>query len=284
MAQKPSALVLIAISSALALAQPAVAQQPKAQMPPAAEKGQTPPPPAQGQGGQQQGPAPARPYKQISVQFPQPTPDASFDAFRKQLAGIVQKKDRAALGALVVSQGFFWDTSGGDKADKTKSGLDNLAAALQLDDKEGGGWDMLDAASQDGSMEPSQVHQGYMCSPAGPKLDANAFNEVLKTTETGPEEWAFPTGNGFEVHGGPQPKSKVTEKLGAILVRVVPDENAPESNNQNQQAAPLVRIVTPEGKFGYVSEDSLAPLIFEQLCYTKDGNSWRIAGYVGDDQ
>ncbi len=31
---------------------------------------------------------------------------------------------------------------------------DHLAAAIQLDDKEGGGWDMLDASSQDGSMEP----------------------------------------------------------------------------------------------------------------------------------
>jgi len=286
MGYKPTALVLIALSSAIALAQPAAAQQPKAQMPPAgAQKGQTPPAQgeqAQGQPAQQQGPAPARPYKQVSVQFPQPAPDPGFDAFRKQLADVVKKKDRAALGPLVVAQGFFWETGSGDKADKAKSGPDNLAAALQLDEKDSGGWDMLDAASQDGSMEPLLSHQGAMCSPAGPKLDGEAFNEVLKTTQTGPEEWAFPTGAGIEVRAAPQAKAKVADKLGAILIRVMPDDSAPPP--QNQQQAAFVRVVMPDGKFGYVSEDAIAPLLFEQLCYLKDGNTWKIAGYVGGDQ
>jgi len=34
--------------------------------------------------------------------------DASFDAFRKELAEIVKKKDRAALAGKVVAKGFFW--------------------------------------------------------------------------------------------------------------------------------------------------------------------------------
>ncbi len=122
-----------------------------------------------------------------------------------------------------------------------------------------------------------------MCSPAGPKLDGDALShEVLKTTQTGPEEWAFPTGDSIEVRAAPQAKAKVAEKLGAILVRVMPDDSAPAP--QNQQDVAFVRIVTPEGKFGYVSEDAIAPLLFEQLCYLKDGNTWKIAGYVGGDQ
>jgi hypothetical protein len=40
-------------------------------------------------------------------------------------------------------------------------------------------------------------------------------------------------------------------------------------------------VVVPSGKVGYVPTDSIAPLASDQLCYLKDGSSWKIAGYVG---
>ena len=43
------------------------------------------------------------PYKPVAIQLPATTTDASFDAFRKQLTGIAQKKDRAALAGLVAA-------------------------------------------------------------------------------------------------------------------------------------------------------------------------------------
>ena len=46
-------------------------------------------------------------------------------------------------------------------------------------------------------------------------------------------------------------------------------------------AAGKLRIVTPAGKAGYVSVDSIAPLGNDQLCYVKDGGGWKIAGYIG---
>ena len=67
--------------------------------------------------------------------------DAGFEAFRKQLGEAAQKKDRAALAKLVVAQGFFWEAENGDKADKKKSGADNLAAALGLANKDSDGWE-----------------------------------------------------------------------------------------------------------------------------------------------
>ena len=42
-----------------------------------------------------------------------PIADASFDAFRKRLGEIAERKDRAALAALIVSKGFFWEQEGG---------------------------------------------------------------------------------------------------------------------------------------------------------------------------
>ena len=46
-------------------------------------------------------------------------------------------------------------------------------------------------------------------------------------------------------------------------------------------SAAYVRIVTPGGKAGYVSVDSIAPLGNDQLCYVKDGGGWKIGGYIG---
>ncbi len=85
-------------------------------------------------------PAPIKPYKPVAVTPPAPYNDPGFVAFRKQLADVAAKKDRAALAKLVVAQGFFW-MQDKDLADKRKSGIDNLAKAIDLDAKDGSGWD-----------------------------------------------------------------------------------------------------------------------------------------------
>src|SRR5689334_10962690 len=46
--------------------------------------------------------APPMPYKAVPVKPPQPVNDATFNAFRQQLAGIAQKKDRTALAAIIA--------------------------------------------------------------------------------------------------------------------------------------------------------------------------------------
>src|SRR5882757_3935819 len=77
--------------------------------------------------------APPKPYKPVAVTLPQPYSDPSFEAFRKELGEIAGRKDRAALAGEVVARGFFWMADGGDKANKRKPGIDNLAAAIGLD-------------------------------------------------------------------------------------------------------------------------------------------------------
>ena len=34
-------------------------------------------------------------------------------------------------------------------------------------------------------------------------------------------------------------------------------------------------------EFGFVASDALLPLPGDLLCYAKDGNTWRIAGFFG---
>src|SRR5690349_1829014 len=114
-----TALVIMGALAPLS-AQP---QQPKSTPAPAQ--------PPQAQQPDQQAPAPAQAYKPVTVQLPKPLADPSFEAFRKQLVTIAQKKDRAGLGR-VVAQNFFWIPEDQDAADNRKSGIENLAKAIGL--------------------------------------------------------------------------------------------------------------------------------------------------------
>lgn len=261
--------LIVTACLALALATPQAAAQ-------APRPGQAPPGPAQRGPAQ---PAPPRPYKAVPVTLPQPSADPSFEAFRKQLAEIADRKDRAALARLVANN-FFWMGEKGDKANRRKSGIDNLAAAIDLDNKDGSGWQALAEAAGEATLEPIPQKRGVMCSPASPMFDEAAADQIAKQTGTQPEDWGFPSKPGVEVRGAPQPTAPVIETLGMNLVRVMPDEAPPGAGAQE---SPFVRVVTPSGKVGYVPDEFLSSLDVDQLCYVKDGSGWKIAGYAGND-
>ena len=223
--------------------------------------------------------APVKPYKPVAVRLPKPLNDASFDAFRKQLYDIVQKKDRAGLAKIVVAKDFFWEVESGDKADKKKSGIDNLAAAINLGAKDGSGWEILGSYAADPTAQPLPDKQGVVCSPADPDFDDKELEEVAKATETDPGEWGYPTADGVEVRADAKPKSEVTEKLGMHFVRVLPDMPPPASPND----IPMIKIVTPAGKTGFVPGDKLSPLGNDQLCFLKDAAGWKVAGLIGGE-
>jgi hypothetical protein len=60
-------------------------------------------------------------------------------------------------------------------------------------------------------------------------------------------------------------------------VRVLPDSAPPDSANQQ----PFLHIATPSGKTGFVPIEEMSSLGGDQMCYTKDGGGWKIAGYFG---
>lgn len=228
--------------------------------------------------------APPAPYQPVTISAPAPVNDPSFEAFRKQIADIAQRKDRNALARLVVAQGFFWDGDQGDKADKRKPGIDNLTKALNLAAKDGSGWEALAGYVTDPTGSTPQHRKNVTCAPADPVFDAKAFEALTKTTGTEEFDWAFPTQPNVEVRGTPQPNAPVTEKLGMHFVRVMQD-NPPAAPAANpNQAPPPLRIVTPSGKIGYVPADALSPLGSDQLCYVKDAGGWKIAGFIGGEQ
>jgi hypothetical protein len=221
-------------------------------------------------------PPPIKPYTPVAAKPPVPYDDAAFQAFRKQLVDIAAKKDRAALAKLVVPKGFFW-LQDKDVADPKKPGIDNLAKATSLDATDGSGWGMLGALFNDPTVAQFSDHNGVMCAPADPTIDAKAFGALAESTQTDPSEWGYAVKDGVEVHDAAQPNAPTIEKLGLNLVRVLPDTAPPTGSGPV-----FLHVATPSGKTGFIAADDIAPLGGDQICYVKDaGGAWKITGYFG---
>lgn len=244
------------------------------QLPPAG--GQGGPPPQRGQAAPPQQQAGAKPYKAVTISAPAAVNDPGFEAFRKQVATAAEKKDRKALAAMVAAN-FFWMGEKGDRADKKKPGIDNLAKAIGLDAKDGHGWEALGGYSADPTGTPFPDRKDTICAPADPVFNPQELEALVKSTSSEEGDWAYPMQAGIDMRAGPQPNSPVVEKLGMHFIRVVQD-TAPSS-----QDSPMVKVVAPSGKTGYVPGDAISPLGNDQICYSKEGAGWKISGFIGGE-
>jgi hypothetical protein len=261
-----AALSLAAVTMSALAAAPGLAQQRLAQQGLTLPGGGLKPPP----------PPPITPYQPVAVTPPAPYNDPSFIAFRKQLADVAGKSDRGALAHMIVAQNFFW-VQDRDLTDKRKAGIDNLAKAINLDAKDGSGWEVLNGYANEPTAAELPQQKGVLCAPAEPTIDPKAFEALGKATGTDPSDWGYPTNGGLDVHAAAQSNSPVLEKLGMILVRVLPDSSQPTNPNEPI----LLHVATPSGKSGYVDAQELSPLGGDEMCYTKDASGWKIAGYLG---
>jgi hypothetical protein len=218
-------------------------------------------------------PAPPGPYKAIPVTLPPRQNDASLEAFRKELGDIAKKKDRAALAGKIVAKGFFWQREDTNDADPKKSGIDNLAAALGLDAPDGSGWQAIENYAAEPSAAPMPDMKGVLCSPAAPSFNEAEMEKVAQSTRTDPADWAYPTANGLEIRAKAEAGAAVVEKLGMVMVRILPEET--------DASGDWLKVVAPSGKVGFAPAHALAPFGADQICYQKDGGGWKIAGYVG---
>jgi hypothetical protein len=239
-------------------------------------QGQPQRPQAAPQQTQQPQAAAPRPYQPVAISPPAPMNDPSFEAFRKQLGAVAEKKDRKALADL-VSRSFFWLGEKGDQADKKKSGIDNLTTAISLNAKDDSGWDLLIGFASDPTAAPFPERKDTVCAPAEPNFDGKALEALAKATATEESDWGYPTQPGLEMRSGPQPNSPVLEKLGMHFVRVMDDGSGAGGSN------PMIRVVAPSGKVGYVPVDAISPLGHDAMCYAKESGRWKIAGFIGGE-
>jgi hypothetical protein len=220
-------------------------------------------------------PPPIKPYSAVTVKLAGPYSDPSFAAFRKELGTAVEKKDRAALAKLVVTQDFFW-IQDKNLADASKPGIDNLARAIDLDNPNGAGWRVLAMDANEPTLAELPDNKGIFCAPAPPVFDAAAFEALVQQTDTDPEDWGYPARDGVEARAAAQPSATVIEKLGLYFVRVLPD--SPKANPGETQ---FLHLALPDGKTGFIPIDALMPLATDKICYSKPGGAWKIMGYIG---
>src|SRR5262249_53875892 len=123
------------------------------------------------------------PYKPVPITLAPALNDTTFEAFRKQLADVAQKKDRAALARLVAPN-FFWIPKNTDTPDKGKQAIDNMAKALSFDGKDAVGWEALVAYAAETTATADPQRSGVFCAPAEPVFDEKAADELANTTQT----------------------------------------------------------------------------------------------------
>ena len=70
----------------------------------------------------------------------------------------------------------------------------------------------------------------------------------------------------------------LVDKLGLYLVRVLADDSP-----ANAVMAAFIKVMLPSGKVGYVPVEAVLPIGGEQLCYTKEGAAWKLAGFLGGE-
>src|SRR5215203_3550311 len=78
-----------------------------------------------------------KPYAPVAITRPAASDDASFIAFRAALAAKAKARIYAELAPLVLAQGFFWGRDFGKAFDPRKPAVDNLAAAIALEQGNG---------------------------------------------------------------------------------------------------------------------------------------------------
>jgi hypothetical protein len=222
---------------------------------------------------------PPKPYAPVVITLPAASDDASFIAFRAALAAAAKSRIYAELGPLVLAQGFFWGRDFGHKFDPRKPSVDNLAAAVALESRDGLGWDTLAAFAALDAVEPLDSRPGVVCAPARPGYDSVAFSKLLDVTYTTGIDWAYPRADDTPVHSAPQPGAARLGTLGLSFVRLLGFEGADSESAPGRTQ--WARVAMSDGKPGFVAPGRLMSLTAERLCYIKDPiRGWRIAGYI----
>ena len=146
--------------------------------------------------------------------------DPSFEAFRKQLGAIAEKKDRKALADL-VSQELLLDgregRQGRQEEARHRQSRQGDRARRQGRLRAGKCWRGFAA---DPTGMPFPERKDTICAPAEPAFDVKELEALAKATGTEEGDWGYPTQPGLEMRAAAQPNSPVVEKLGMHFIRV----------------------------------------------------------------
>ncbi len=118
---------------------------------------------------------------------------------------------------------------------------------------------------------PLPDRKDTFCAPADPVFDIKQLENLAKETGTNEAEWGYPVQPSVEMRAAMQPNAPVIEKLGMHFVRVMEDDGPEPPAGQ----MPMLKVVAPSGKVGYVPADTISPLGNDQLCYARTRQAGR---------
>ena len=225
--------------------------------------------------------APPKPYKPVALKLPTPMNDASLrsvpQAARRSRAEEGSRRARQA----VVAQGFFWEGENGDKADKKKSGADNLAAALGLADKDSDGWDILMGYAADPTDDALPRETGRDLRAGRSRLRGKGSRRGRQGDADRSRRLGLP---GRGRRRGPRHAAaegagvrKARPAFRARDARPGPRRRRRTRRRCSRSSRRPARSVMSPG-------EAVAPLGNDQLCYIKDGADWKITGFIGGEQ
>jgi hypothetical protein len=219
-----------------------------------------------------------KPYPQVAVTLT-PEFEEGLPAFRQELAAVAKRRIYAELERLVAAHGFFWERDFSSAFDPRRPPVENLAAALRLEHRNGAGWQALARFAAEPSAAQLPARLGVVCAPAPPTYDGAEVERLLDVTRTRISEWLYPRADATVVRAAARANAAAVETLGLHFVRALAaDGEAPSV------AAGWVRVATPTGKIGFVPPGALLSLRAARLCYGRDTiGRWQIVGYVGEE-
>lgn len=218
--------------------------------------------------------SPARPYAPVEVMFPALQGDAAWDTFRGEVVKAAQGRVYVELARLVSAQGFFWGRDFANRFDPRRAGVDNLAAALQLERDGGAGWLALERLAGEARAALLESRPGVICAPAPQRYDVIALDQLVETTRTEPGDWQVTRVPDVAVRSAPRTEAATLDVLGLQFVRVLPGAASANSG--------WTEVVAPTGATGFVAPGTLRRVEESRLCYRRNlTGHWQITGYIG---
>lgn len=221
-------------------------------------------------------------YPRIPVKFPDNVVAPGLPEFLETLRGIVAKRDDAALIATVAPK-IFWDRDFGGGFDETLGGVENFRNALQigipdiLPEYADDGWKRLDGLLASGLFAAEEDYPGAYCTPVAPELvDEAAAEPTFKKVDMGDGDWQLQWGY---IEGKTEARDKPAAD-GAV-VATVENEAVPVYSWGIEENVDWVDVGLPDGRRAFVDTKRVGSWVNERICLGKEGDAWKIVGYMG---
>lgn len=221
-------------------------------------------------------------FPRIPVVFPPGADAPGLTDFLNRLRGIAEKRDTAALMALVAPK-IFWDRDFGGGFDENQSGQVNFQQAMQigipdiLPEYADDGWKRLIGLLATGRLSTEADFPGAYCTPVFPTLADEAaakttFAEINMDDGSWQLNWFYVDSRADALdRPGPEGKALVT----------VENEALPLYNWGVEGKPDWVEIGLPDGRHAFLQMGQAGSWVNERLCFGRTGDAWSITGYVG---